>query len=315
MTDSTLAVVDVLICTYRRPALLLKTLAGIERCAAAVGKVRAVVVDNDDQQSARDATLQWARDAAIDVTYLSQPVQNIALTRNMALDNATAPWIALIDDDEVPDTNWLSALLDAARQFEADVVFAPVIAEFDPGAPAWATQGTIFQRRRFSTGTVIALKEARTGNVLLRRARLAQDAFRFDPALGLSGGEDSEFFSRLSAAQYRMVWCDEACVREWTPPSRTTLGWVLKRAFRVGSVEAFNRRRRGNVRDTGVSTLKFSIIFVQGLLLTALWALPSRPRCARAMARAALGAGFFYGLLNGPYREYRSVGTQQGVAS
>jgi len=308
MTDTTVALIDVLICTYRRPELLLKTLAGIERCAAGVGRVRAVVVDNDAQQSAREATLAWARTAAIDVTYLSQPLQNISLTRNMGLDNATAPWIALIDDDEVPDAGWLSAMLATAAQYEADVVFAPVISEFDPGAPSWATQGTLFQRKRFATGTVIPLKEARTGNVLLRADRLARDRVRFDPELGLSGGEDSEFFTRLAREKYRMVWCDEACVREWTPPSRTTLSWVLKRAFRVGSVEAYNKRRQGRLRETGVATAKFSLIFAQGGLQAAFWAPISSTRCVQAVRRAAIGAGFFYGLLNGPYLEYRAAG-------
>lgn len=315
MTEPIIATIDVLICTYRRPDLLIKTLDGIARCAARVGSVRAVVVDNDAALSARDAALQWATSAPITVTYLSQPQQNIALTRNMGLDHATAPWIALIDDDEVPDENWLESLLSAAQRYEADAVFAPVISEFDSSAPAWATQGTIFQRKRFATGTVIPQKETRTGNVLLRASRLAHDRFRFDRELGLSGGEDSEFFSRLATAGYRMVWCDEACVREWTPPARTTMNWVLKRAFRVGSVEAYNKRRFRRLGKASLEILKASIFLIQGTVLAMCWAPVSSARCVLAMRRAAFGAGFFYGLVAGPYKEYRISAVRKEVKS
>jgi succinoglycan biosynthesis protein ExoM len=314
MIDSTGPVIDVLVCTYRRPELLLKTLDGIERSAARIDGVRVVVVDNDAQQSARDATQQWAAGASIAVTYLSQPLQNIAHTRNVALDHATAAWIALIDDDEVPDENWLFSLLATAARFEADVVFAPVIPVFDSTAPAWVAHCTVFQRKRFSTGTVIPLREARTGNVLLRASRLAHDAFRFDPELGLSGGEDSEFFRRLHKANYRMVWCDEACVYETTPPSRTTKGWVLKRVFRVGSVEAYNKRRFRRYGQASIELLKSCIFVMQGLVMALCWAPISPGRSLQSMQRAAFGSGFFYGLIAGPYSEYRNAEGQKEIS-
>lgn len=307
MTDKPIALIDVLVCTYRRPELLLKTLDGIARCADAVESVRIVVVDNDHRQSARGTTCQWALDSRVTVQYLSQPVQNISLTRNMALESATAPWIAMIDDDEVPDPNWLSALLTAAAKFDADVVFGPVIPEFDSCAPAWATHGTVFQRNRFRSGTAMAINEMRTGNVLMRSSRVESDGLRFDPDLGLSGGEDSAFFARMYRSKYRMVWCDDACVREWTPLERTTLLWLLKRAFRSGSVDAFNRRRlRGMFAVIG-GLMKFSVFVAQGALQAILWAPVSWPRCVKALRRAALGVGFWYGLFAGPYLEYRNV--------
>ncbi len=314
MTDPAVALVDVLVCTYRRTELLIKTLDGIARAATAVGAVRIVVVDNDHEQSAREVVRQWALQSTLRIDYLIQPVQNISLTRNAALTSVTAPWIAMIDDDEIPDNNWLASLLVAAENFGADVVFGPVISEFSPDAPVWATRSSLFQRKRFTTGTVIALQEARTGNVLLRASRLTQDMFRFDASLGLSGGEDSEFFSRLSKASYRMIWCDNACVREWTPSNRTTVAWVMKRAFRVGSVEAYNKRRFCRTLDIGVAFMKFSLILTGGGLSTFLWAPFSRSRCIQSMRRAAMGTGFVYGLFCGPYSEYRAVPDDESIS-
>ncbi|WP_426191535.1 glycosyltransferase family 2 protein [Massilia sp. DWR3-1-1] len=308
MTDTPTALIDVLVCTYQRPELLRKTLDGIARCAATVESVRIVVVDNDHQQSARELTRAWAAQSGIPLEYFSQPQQNISLTRNVALDKVTAPWIAMIDDDEVPDPDWLSALLAAATRYDADVVFGPVISLFDSRAPAWATHDAMFQRKRFATGTAMPLKEMRTANSLLRASRHLQDGFRFDPVLGLSGGEDSELFARMHRSGYSMVWCDEACVREWTPPSRTTVRWVLKRTFRIGSVDAFNRRRSRRLANVLGGLFKYSIIFVQGMVQALLWAPLSRARSLLGMRRAAMAAGFWYGLYAGPYLEYRSAG-------
>jgi len=319
MSDTPIALIDVLVCTYRRPALLLKTLDGIARAAATLGPVRIVVVDNDHGQSARAPVAGWRAPATVHVdvavSYFSQPVQNISLTRNLAFDHATAPWIAMIDDDEVPDPGWLAALLATAEGHGADVVFGPVIAEFDPGAPLWAKHGPVFQRRRFSTGTAVPLREARSGNVLLRASRLTPDGVRFEPVLGLSGGEDSEFFLRLHQRGYRMVWCDEACVREWTPPSRTNVPWLLTRTFRIGSVDAFNRRRQRRFGGVMVGLLKHSVFVVQGTLLAAVCAPFARTRCVHGLCRAALGAGYWYGLLVGPYQEYRQAAAPAGRPS
>lgn len=298
-------VIDVLVCTYRRPELLNKTLVGIQHCAEHVGSVRIIVVDNDAEHSALEVVERWNTHAPVEVIYLAQPVQNISLTRNMALEHASAPWIALIDDDEVPDENWLSALLETAKKYNADIVFGPVIAQFGPAAPAWATTGMLFQRKRFATGEAVPLRETRTGNVLLRGARIAKDAFRFDPQLGLSGGEDTEFFSRLAQSGYSMVWCDNACVREWTPSSRTTLSWVTKRGFRIGSVEAYNLRRSARLGKLFLATGKILILFGVGIASGIICSFFSQPRAVRELKRAAYASGFLYGLINGPFEEYR----------
>jgi glycosyltransferase involved in cell wall biosynthesis len=307
MTD-TRSCVDVLVCTYRRPELLLKTLDGIAHSAAGMDGVRIIVVDNDDRQGARQATCDWAAGAGLAVEYLSQPVQNISLTRNLGLAHARAPWLAFIDDDEVPGPRWLPDLLAAAGRYGADVVFAPVVSEFEEGAPRWATQGTLFRRRRFASGAPVPSRDMRTGNVLVRRACLERDVVRFDPELGLSGGEDAALFARLHAAGHTMVWCDEAWVSEHTPRARTSLAWVLRRAFRIGSVEAYNRRRSRRMRAAGEAWLKGGVFLMQGGLLALFWAPLSPARCVQSLFRACLGAGFFYGLLVGPYREYRGRG-------
>jgi hypothetical protein len=81
----------------------------------------------------------------------------------------------------------------------------------------------------------------RTGNALLARAMLAGLETPFDPRLGRSGGEDSDFFERMVRAGRSFVWCDEARVYEEVPLERQTLRYHVKRAFVRGAVQSNKR--------------------------------------------------------------------------
>src|SRR4029453_12464829 len=56
----------------------------------------------------------------------------------------------------------------------------------------------------------------------------------FDPAFGLTGGEDGDLLGRLVQRGMRIVWCDEAVVHEPVEPSRLSLRWLLLRGLRGG---------------------------------------------------------------------------------
>ena len=72
----------------------------------------------------------------------------------------------------------------------------------------------------------------RTG--MMRRAAIERVGARFDLACGVSGGEDTLFFGRLSDAGLRFAFAPAAIVEEDVPAHRTTLSWLAKRAFRSG---------------------------------------------------------------------------------
>ena len=57
----------------------------------------------------------------------------------------------------------------------------------------------------------------------------------FDARYGLTGGEDVYLFAQLYRAGAKFVSAREALVREYVPPERTTLAWMLKRTLRSGN--------------------------------------------------------------------------------
>ncbi|MFZ6640329.1 glycosyltransferase family 2 protein [Undibacterium sp. TC4M20W] len=234
---------SICICTYKRPELLRRLLQAILTQTLRDVAIEVVVVDNDVNQSAATVLAEIAAGFAGSLKALSLANSNISLARNAAIAAANGQWIVMIDDDEVPVADWLEQLLKVQKAEQADVVFAPVLPEYSESTPAWIREGGYFDRRRMPTGTKIDHKDARSGNVLVRRSILQDIAASqkdcigpFDPAFGTTGGEDTMLFRRLDKLGAVMVWCDEAPADEFIPADRATAKWLLQRSYRTGQL-------------------------------------------------------------------------------
>jgi succinoglycan biosynthesis protein ExoM len=228
--------ISVCVCTFKRPALLSNLLQALRLQVFALDSTRLelIVVDNDPLCSATPILDAWAPCERVGLRYFHVPVPNIAIARNAAIAQAQGQYLAFIDDDERPQADWLQRLLDALLQFDADVVFGPVIPRYRPDCPAWIREGGFFDRPQFSTGTRIDEGNARTGNVLMRVRTLQALSGPFDETFGQTGGEDSLLFRDLIANGKRLVWCDDAPVSEEVPVDRANPSWLLRRSYRIG---------------------------------------------------------------------------------
>ncbi|MFZ6672470.1 glycosyltransferase [Undibacterium sp. Xuan67W] len=240
--------ISICICTFRRPVLLRALLDAILQQDITHLTIQVVVVDNDPAQSASAVLSEAASQFGDRLTPVALTESNISLARNAAVHAASGEWIVFVDDDERPEPTWLSQLMNTQQQYSADLVFAPVLAEYADGVANWLKQGGYFDRRRLVTGTTVTETDARSGNVLIRRSalmRLCDDAVSspnsgpsgpFDAAYGKTGGEDSILFRQLGAGGARMVWCDEAPVYEWIPLDRAQPKWLVHRSYRTGQL-------------------------------------------------------------------------------
>jgi succinoglycan biosynthesis protein ExoM len=230
--------ITVCICTYKRKELL-------ERLLVAVAKQKTdglftwscVVVDNDEAGSARELVERLQPDFPVSIRYAVEPARNFALVRNRAVGMASGTLYAFVDDDEVPQEDWLLQMLRVLRQSGADAVLGPVRPYFEGEPPSWIVRSRVCERQPHPTGTVLHWRQTRTGNVLLRASLITKDEIRFDPAYA-SGGEDVDFFRRAAQAGKSFVWCEEAPVYELVPESRLRRSYHLKRALLQGRVSA-----------------------------------------------------------------------------
>jgi glycosyltransferase involved in cell wall biosynthesis len=290
--------VSVLIPTFRRPEMLRRAVAS---CLAQTGiepaRIEIVVVDNSPEASARAlvGTLVGASgaEAGVSLRYVHEPRPGISHARNTAIAQSSGAFLAFLDDDETAPPHWLKTLRDCIVTFAADAVLGPVAFEFDP---AFAADREFLQwcyGRRWAGATGQPVDLSGTGNCMLRRTAVPTDRPPFDPELGLTGGEDLRFLMELKARGGRVVWCAEAGVTEYCPPSRTTLAYILRRKLRHGQ---FYVRRLSWMRPVPVGSIVRRMVIgagqfiVHGALGLAIWPF-ARTASRKNLAQAALGAG------------------------
>ncbi|PYX10826.1 MAG: glycosyltransferase family 2 protein [Acidobacteria bacterium] len=230
---STTSHISVCICTYKRPEFLRRLLNDLFRQDTGVAFTYSiVVVDNDKLCSAQTVVSELAADSTISVSYCVEPRQNIALARNMAVENAQGDFIAFIDDDEFPTKGWLATLFRACHEYNVDGVLGPVKPQYDTEVPKWVIRGRFYDRPTYPTGLVIDGRKGRTGNLLLKKRifPVGEPAFRPE----FLTGEDQDFFRRMIARGHVFIWCNEAVAYEVVSPVRWQRNFMLRRALLCG---------------------------------------------------------------------------------
>jgi succinoglycan biosynthesis protein ExoM len=225
-----MASVDICICTYRR-AFLAETLRSIALLDVDGHAVRVIIADNDATPSARHLVDEMRDKIPFPITYVHAPVSNICVARNACLDQAKADFVAFVDDDEVVTPGWLVELVRRAEADGAAAVLGPVRAIYRPDAPGWMVDGDFHSTHPVFVGGTI--HTGYTCNVLIRWSAPYR-ALRFDLALGKSGGEDTDFFYRLTAAGGTITYAEDALVEEPVPADRASMAWLVRRRLRFG---------------------------------------------------------------------------------
>jgi hypothetical protein len=300
-----MTVVAIAALTFQRPVGLARLLAGVAALDVPEGvEPRLVIVDNDPEGSGRAAVEGWSAPGWPPATYAVEPQRGIATARNRSVALADgADFVALIDDDEVPEPTWLRELLAAQEATGADVVQGRVVAEFDQPPEPWVIEGRFFvDKPRTHLGT---LHYANSNNTLVRASLLRAHAF--DPRYDLTGGSDSQLFARLRRAGADIRWSDHAVVRELVPGTRVDRGWLVRREYRRGVT--LSRVLIDVEPSTGrvVKRVGAGVVSMGSGLATTAVGLVRRDRAeqVRGQRQVAYGAGLLAGLAGLRYEEYR----------
>jgi len=312
-------------CTYRRPEGLQAMLDGVAKQVFSKmprPEMHIVIADNEGSDRARQICEEFERENRIPVTYVHEPERGISFARNACLDHVPpdCTFFFFIDDDEVPEVDWLERMLEAQAITAADVVQGSVIPVFHADAPEWLKSGDFLGwPRRGWVGVrppleqYQELREAYTNNVLVRRATVAATGVRFDPAYALTGGGDTIFFRALHAKGVRIVYAADARVTEVVPPERATLWYRLCLEYRIANNRVpahqaprkrkLRRRLRQSWHEGGLSKISSGIGYFMGSLVSGKLTMD---RTVVAGLRIACGLGQSarsVGLKYHPYRE------------
>lgn len=113
--------ISVIINTLRRPLELEKALNALEKQTYKDFEV-IVVFGPDDEVSRQMVSVKFptAKQARVEVA-------NLSISRNEGIKNAASEWIAFLDDDGIPEIDWLEELYTFAEATGIDIVSGPLV--------------------------------------------------------------------------------------------------------------------------------------------------------------------------------------------
>ena len=99
------------------------------------------------------------------------------------------------NNDEEAEKNWINNNIETLNKYNADGVFGPVLPLFHDRTTGWIKEGNFFTKDCPPTGDTAVY--TRTSNCIIKAELIKSEPCPFDPAYGITGGEDTHLFTRL----------------------------------------------------------------------------------------------------------------------
>lgn len=225
------------------------------------GDVACIVADNDPVgRAGAEAAAAMLRDGTIRgaAVVVTKPGHCSACNGAFAAARELYPearLVAMIDDDEIAEPDWLRRLAEAQASSRADLVGGPVLPRFEAADAGRFAGHPVFTPYYGASGPVAFLYGS--GNFLMRAEvldRLGQPYF--DEAFDFVGGGDLDFFKRCRDAGFTAYFECSARAIETVPAARTTVKWVVARSLRYGAINYMLERKAA--RD-GLARLRITL--------------------------------------------------------
>ena len=306
--------ISICIATYKRPKKLRLLLEGINRLTFKRIKqpqIEVIVVDNDTAGIANkiceEIKSEFHWNLKTDVEY----ERGITYARNKTISmvSVDADFVAILDDDEIPESSWLEELLTAQHQYDSDVVTGPIIPRFEnTEVPDWIVRGKFFEPPRYPTGKIRPV--AYTNNVIVKADILRKLDPVFDNRFAILGGSDCYLFLNLHKVGYKIIWADKAIVYDNIPSSRTNLKWILFRGYREpSSYSSAEKELYPSFCVQFVRTLKGLALIGIGTIKFIPSLLTEKAAIVNSLVYICRGLGTLGGLVGLFYKEYKNRGS------
>lgn len=241
MTRSSVPAVSVVIPTYRR-ASLARTLRGLGVQETDLG-FEVLVVDNDAAGSAAGIVAEHAGTIDAPVRHIVEAQSGSAYARNRGIAEATAPVLALLDDDVEPQPGWLAAVVEPILSGRTEATGGRVVLDPTVARPSWFDESgiggyiTSFHlddaERELTEDEFVVTANAAFDTEILRRTG------GFDPRFGPRGrinlgGDDVHVTRKFRKLGGRVHYVPGAVVVHDLPAARLGPRYLLRRAWWVG---------------------------------------------------------------------------------
>lgn len=226
--------------TFKRPVGLERLLVSLNNQVSEF-RFEIIVADNEGVNGAGSRVVDKLLVDGYKVPIKVIPVieRGISQVRNSLMHEAfmlsNADMLAMIDDDEWAEDQWIDSLVKVQQKTGADIVGGSVAPEFEVSPPPWVKGLSIYYQSEQSESGPVEMV-AGTTNVLLNRSLVDKyPEENFDPFYSLVGGGDKEYFTRLKRRGAIFAFSHKAKSHEVFGQSRLTKSWAIERSYRIGA--------------------------------------------------------------------------------
>jgi succinoglycan biosynthesis protein ExoM len=262
-------------------------------------------MDNDSVPSARELVVRTAERFPFPLSYAHVTEPGLSSVRNFGLNRARQfDFVAMIDDDEIPQPQWLVELLGVQAATAADAVIGPVPRILPDDAPRWLRHGHFFDSPIYPDRALV--RDGYSGNCLLRIRSVERFNIAFDQTLNFAGGEDLLFFRQLVDRGGRLAYAARAIAEESVGAERVSATYIMKLNFRRGNTLSLcDRHLRKGPTTVVARAFKAGSLIARGFItLVPLALLRGRTGSVIALCDVARGFGALGGLCGYIYQAY-----------
>jgi len=246
--------ITVALCTHNHADRLPRTLADLGKLTPPSSPWEILLVDNasTDATPALLTDTTW-RPPDVSVRIVREQQLGLSNARNRAIKESRGKYLLFVDDDETPDRQWLTAYEHAMLAHAPDALGGRIDVLFEHGErPSWLQDELLGFLGHLDHGEDCWLNDPDTpfyGGNFAVRVDLFPEVGDFDADLGRkgevnTGGEDTEFYRRLVASNYKVRWVPDAIINHRIRADKLWKSYFLDLHYRQGMSEG--SRTRGN---------------------------------------------------------------------
>lgn len=240
-----LPVLSVVICTYNRSRLLIKTIDSLLHQTFDPSLFEIIIIDDGSTDDTRKHIENLQSKVKKPVITYFRKRKNIGLanSRNTIVEKLKSTYIAFIDDDAKADPDWLKEAMECFDRVRPapQAVTGPVIPIYQTEKPSWF-QDTYEADIKGDTPRFLKSGEAFSGPNMVFRKELIHLSGGFDESVDMKGdiisvGEETKLFERMWENTHStpyLYYSPHAIVYHLIHPYKMTIRYRLKRLFASG---------------------------------------------------------------------------------
>jgi GT2 family glycosyltransferase len=229
---------SIVICTFNRAALLRECLGSVSDLIDQESRFEIIVVDNNSNDETPTSVDRFRYELPT-LRYVREEQQGLSYARNRGLREATADWIAYLDDDARVLPGYMERLNILVGSGAFDCIGGVYVPWYRDGRKCWYLDEYASNAGSSQVVGELGNNMFVSGGICLFRRDALLAVGGFPPALGMTGnklgyGEETRVQVLMRDKGCRIGFDPEWRIEHFTSLSKQSMRWMLRSAYASG---------------------------------------------------------------------------------